>query len=124
MKKNGFTLVELLAVIIILGILAVIAIPKIQESLYESKDAAYEMLVLRISEKASIYVDEHNLETEITSTNPVKVYLSTLIDYGYIDEDDLVDPRKPDAFIDEQRSYVSFTLIDGNVERQPHFQSY
>ncbi|MEG3037028.1 MAG: prepilin-type N-terminal cleavage/methylation domain-containing protein, partial [Bacilli bacterium] len=37
MKKNAFTLIELLAVILILGIIALIAIPTITKILDESK---------------------------------------------------------------------------------------
>ncbi|MEG2250745.1 MAG: prepilin-type N-terminal cleavage/methylation domain-containing protein, partial [Bacilli bacterium] len=40
MKKNAFTLIELLAVILILGIIALIAIPTITKILDESKMGA------------------------------------------------------------------------------------
>ncbi|MEG2230225.1 MAG: prepilin-type N-terminal cleavage/methylation domain-containing protein, partial [Bacilli bacterium] len=41
MKKNAFTLIELLAVILILGIIALIAIPTITKILDESKMGAF-----------------------------------------------------------------------------------
>ena len=40
MKKNGFTLVELLAVIVILGVILVVAIPKILNVIDASKEDA------------------------------------------------------------------------------------
>ena len=43
MNKKGFTLVELLAVIVILGLIAVILVPKVQGVVRDSKkNAAYE----------------------------------------------------------------------------------
>ena len=43
MNKKGFTLVELLAVIVILGLIAVILVPKVQGIVRDSKkNAAYE----------------------------------------------------------------------------------
>jgi type IV pilus assembly protein PilA len=43
MKKNkGFTLVELLAVIVVLGIILVIAIPNIQQIITNARKEAYE----------------------------------------------------------------------------------
>ena len=39
MKKNGFTLVELLAVIVILAIILVIAVPKITDTIDNARRA-------------------------------------------------------------------------------------
>ena len=40
-KINGFTLIEILAVIVILGVVAVIAIPSVSEQILESRKATY-----------------------------------------------------------------------------------
>jgi len=45
MKKNGFTLVELLAVIIILGLLALLIVPKVNSIVKESKVKSYEVSI-------------------------------------------------------------------------------
>ena len=42
MKKKGFTLVELLAVIVILAIILVIAVPKIMDTIENAKLGAIE----------------------------------------------------------------------------------
>ena len=53
MKKNGFTLVELLAIIIILGIIAIITVPVILDIIDKSKEGA-------IKDSAYGYVDAVN----------------------------------------------------------------
>ena len=56
MKKNkAFTLVELLAVIIILGLLAIIIIPKTQKTISDSKKNTYEVSANSLSNEATSY---------------------------------------------------------------------
>ena len=43
MKKKGFTLVELLAVIIILSLVLVIAVPSVNKYIKQSKEKAYKV---------------------------------------------------------------------------------
>ena len=51
-KKNGFTLVELLAVIVILAIILVIAVPKITDTIKNSKIASFESSAKTIAAQA------------------------------------------------------------------------
>lgn len=56
MKKNkAFTLVELLAVIVILGLLAIIIIPKTQKTISDSKKNTYEVSANSLSNEATSY---------------------------------------------------------------------
>jgi type IV pilus assembly protein PilA len=113
--KNGFTLIELLAVIVILGVIAIISIPKIQDALYSSQDEAFSFLVTEIENKANDYVNDSNLLDQITETSPLNVYLNTLVDDGYLDSEDMIDPRTNDKAINLTSSYVKFTLENGTV---------
>ncbi len=61
MKKKGFTLVELLAVIIILGVIALITFPIVDNSIKNSKQAALEQTIDSILESARNYSVEYNL---------------------------------------------------------------
>ncbi len=59
MIKNGFTLVELLAVIIILSLLALLASTAIVKLLGESKNDLYETQILAIEEAAKIWAADN-----------------------------------------------------------------
>jgi prepilin-type N-terminal cleavage/methylation domain-containing protein len=118
--KNGFTLIELLAVIVILGVIAIISIPKIQDALYSSQDKAFSFLVTEIENKANDYVNDSNLSDQITASTPLDVYLNTLVDNGYLDSEDMIDPREKDKAINLTSSYVRFTLQNGTVNYQAY----
>ena len=60
-KKNGFTLVELLAVIVILAIILVIAVPKITDTIKNSKIASFESSAKTIAAQA----EKKKMEKEI-----------------------------------------------------------
>lgn len=52
MKKNGFTLVELLAVIVILAIILVIAVPKITDTIDNARRGSLESSVKMVAAQA------------------------------------------------------------------------
>ena len=58
-KKNAFTLVELLAVIVILGLLAAVAVPSIIGPLKNSKQDLYEFQIKNIKEAAKSWAAEN-----------------------------------------------------------------
>lgn len=98
MKKNkGFTLVELLAVIVILAILALIAVPNISGLLKKSRNNMFCKKVQSIEAAAKYYAQDYEDKLEfVDDMSSVKV--ATLLEYGYIKEDnknknDVADPR-------------------------------
>ncbi len=67
-KVKGFTLVELLAVIVILAIILVIAVPKITDTIKNSKIASFESSAKTIAAQA----EKKKMENEILdNTNPI-----------------------------------------------------
>lgn len=70
MKKNGFTLVELLGVIAILALLATVATPAIISLSNKIKGNMYDAKVKLIKENAILYAEKNNINgTSIRSVN-------------------------------------------------------
>lgn len=83
LKKNqkGLTLIELLAVLVIVGIIAAIAIPAIGGTITKSKDRADAASVKLIEEATLRYV----IDTEQKVANSVTI--KTLVDDGYLNSE-------------------------------------
>lgn len=81
MKKNGFTLVELLGVIAILALLATIATPAIIALSNKIKSNMYDAKVKLIKESAILYVEKSNVSLE-------DFYLNSLCKNGIITPDE------------------------------------
>ena len=60
MKKNGFTLVELMIVVTILGILAAIVIPEFQGHAAESRESAVKSSLHTVRSQIELYKMQHN----------------------------------------------------------------
>ena len=57
---NGFTLVEVLIVLVILGVLAAIVIVKFVGAFAESRENAIQMTLYRVRSQLEIYREQHN----------------------------------------------------------------
>ena len=79
--KKGFTLVELMAVIIILGILALITYPIIDKSIKQSKEKALDRTIASVIEAAFNYSIDNDLGYE---KDYQILELSVLKDNGFL----------------------------------------
>ncbi len=93
LNNKGFTLVELLAVLVILVAIMSIAIPSISSSLERSKSRQEESKKRILESAAELYVTDHrNNINKDTCT----IKLETLLDENYIDKDAAEGPNGED----------------------------
>ena len=92
MNKKGFTLVELLAVIIILGLVIAIISPVVSNLLKDSKDSLSKQQKEMIITASKKYMIEHS-ELLPEGSDHYIIYMDDLIDKGAIDNDSIVDPK-------------------------------
>lgn len=94
MNKKGFTLVELLAVIVVLAILSTLTILTVNSILSSSQDTLSERQKEEIEKAAELYyLKQGNLE-ENTCVN-----ISTLLSLGYLNGEKVLDPKTDEEMI-------------------------
>ena len=121
MKRNGFTLVELLGVVIILAMLGLVIIPTINGVVSSNKRELYEVQIRNIKSAASSFVSERIFSIDIPNNGSIGVRLGTLKELGYIDSD-ISDPLTRNKFSDDMVIIISnhdnsysYTVCDGSV---------
>ena len=89
----GFTLVELLAVIVILAIVLIIAVPGVLSIINKTRDSALDRQKDMIKEASRLYVTSDNDVTWVgQDTKSTAVTLDTLKTKGYLDQK-IMDPK-------------------------------
>jgi len=87
-RKSGFTLVEILIVVVILGILAAIVIPQFSEASDNAKAAALDSTLQTVRSQISLYRFKESGDPDCTSaatmaTDMVPAYLQSIPDNPY-----------------------------------------
>lgn len=84
--KKGFTLVEMLAVVVILGLVLVIAIPQIQNEVANKKTAVHNTTLRMIYDAAEIYVTSDNYNFKKEAGNNYCIHLQDLVDRELLED--------------------------------------
>ena len=86
MKKNkGFTLIEILAVVTIIGLIFILVIPKITTSLKNKKSDVDTTTTNLVFSATKLYVSDHSSKFEKTDGNVSCMPLHQLVKKGYLD---------------------------------------
>lgn len=95
--KKGFTLVELLGVIFIIGVIALITVPSFTATINQARQKTYDKQVDMIETAAKEWgVDNIDLLPEEDSSSGKVISLGTLIEAGKIQNSTIQDPRTKD----------------------------
>lgn len=123
MKRNGFTLVELLAVIVIIGLLSSITLTRVNKFSNERKKQDYNNMVKLVENNTGMLVSSDDdiykkVTDKLTDINPeCSISYQTLIDK------DLVDEREKNPITDDYIDHNSYIIvsIDNNGELKYKF---
>lgn len=107
--KKGFTLVELLGVIVILGLIAMIAIPTINTALNDSRQRAYDEQVDTIEDTARTYMSKNSLKLPSqTEGSSCCVSVGTLQKEGLLTSDDIENPKYREGSSEADEKFKNF----------------
>lgn len=102
--RRGFTLIELMVVVAVLGILSLIIIPIVDKNIKRSKDDLYKIQIENIR-LAGINYFTDNITLRPKSGDSYSVDLSDLVSDGYIG--DVVDPKTGEDFTESLSVVIS-----------------
>ena len=100
--KKGFTLVELIVVIVLLSLIEIFTFPSINKTLSERKEKLYNIQIENIKTSTESYINKNNL---FNGSDKVIVTLCQLKQEGFTDEN-VKDPRTGSLIPDDSKIIV------------------
>jgi prepilin-type N-terminal cleavage/methylation domain-containing protein len=121
-KKKGFTLVELLAVIVILAVLVLLAVPSVLKMMNGAKENAFEIEAENIIDGAKLKYSADLLENDLPSTTTVTISGSSVTGYcypiyvlaDYVDKTFYVNKNAGSVLVDATNNNYYIWYTDGN----------
>ena len=93
-KTRGFTLIELIAIIVVLAAIFLVAFPILLGTTKKTKTSAYDITVENLCEAGKTYIadNQDKYPTATTVGSKITIPLLDLLEYGVIAED-MIDPQ-------------------------------
>lgn len=121
MKKRGFTLVEVLAVIVILGFLIVLIVPTVNNLIKDSEDSLESRQISSIIAATKQYVTM-NSDLLPAQGSTTCISLMSLVENGIIDNNIIINPKTKEpmngcviiSYSDEFNQY-EYSYSDSNI---------
>ncbi len=113
MNNKGFTLIELIMVILVLGIIALITVPTVNSIIRNSKEKSYNNQIKLIEDTARTYMSNHSLELPSQSVgSSTCVNVEQLKKDGLLSNDDIINPNyKKNSDVETER----YEVLNGSV---------
>ena len=108
--KKGFTLIELMAILVLLSIIALITTPIVFSDLKESKSTIYNAQIKQIEKGAQEWAAKNSRDLP-SENESINLTLGGLINEGYVDKD-IVDPTNKNPF--PNCMYIEITNKNNN----------
>ncbi len=97
--KKGFTLAELIGVLVVLALIAMIAVPSVTKTIKENKSKVCVIQFNNIIEEAKGWASNNIDKLPINSGDKIEISFNDLAKYGY-SEDNIIDPITKKQFSD------------------------
>lgn len=91
MRSKGFTLVELLAVVAVIGIISSIILPTVFKNVKKSKETAFIEQTKLLEEEAKKWSIRNT--SLLSESQTYYLEIKTLVDEEYITSEEVIDPR-------------------------------
>lgn len=111
MKNRGFTLVELLGIIVVLGIIATIATPIVQKTIKQNREKMYNVIVEQLIDSSKDWAAKNSSNLPDEDGESVDVTLGELKESGLL-QINVVNPKNNNVF--SNQSYVRITRKNNN----------
>lgn len=111
MKKNGFTLVELLAVIVIIGLLSSITLTRVNKFSSERKKQDYNNMVKLVEKNTGMLVSSDDDIYKKVTDKLTDINSKCSISYQTLIDKDLVDARERNPITDDYINHNSYIIV-------------
>lgn len=113
MNKKAFSLVEILAVIVILAIISTMTVTNVINHIADARTASYATLVKSITDATELYLSEHSGEYPQLDVpgSTFNIELNDLVKDDYI-EPKVIDSRTGEAIL--LTTTITITVIDNS----------
>ena len=112
-KKSGFTLAELIGIIVILAVIALITITSVTNIMKENTEKLYQIQINNIITSAKTWASSHVFELPENDDEYIELTLLQLKEAGLVEEN-ITNPKTEQLFSNDLK--IRITKIDNNYK--------